>query len=102
MTLGRPTPPWRCSDITPGPLFEAAGRLGVLWLSYDRPGYGGSTPAPDRPVASVAPSVWRIAEEFGIGKFAVIGHMAPAGVESLKAAVEDRQAKERYENSGTR
>ena len=30
----------------PGPLFAAAVRLGIRWVSYDRPGYGGSTPLP--------------------------------------------------------
>ena len=29
----------------PEPLFPAADRLGIRWVSYDRPGYGGSTPA---------------------------------------------------------
>ena len=28
----------------PEPLFAAAARLGIRWVSYDRPGYGGSTP----------------------------------------------------------
>ena len=28
----------------PAPLFPAAERLGLRWVSYDRPGYGGSTP----------------------------------------------------------
>lgn len=28
----------------PEPLFSAADQLGVRWVSYDRPGYGGSTP----------------------------------------------------------
>ncbi len=27
----------------PAPLFPAATRLGLRWVSYDRPGYGGST-----------------------------------------------------------
>ncbi len=30
----------------PRPLFGAAARLGIRWVSYDRPGYGGSTAAP--------------------------------------------------------
>jgi pimeloyl-ACP methyl ester carboxylesterase len=37
----------------PEPLFSVADRLGIRWVSYDRPGYGGSTPRPDRDVASV-------------------------------------------------
>ena len=28
----------------PEPLFAAAARLGIRWVSYDRPGYGGSSP----------------------------------------------------------
>ncbi|MGZ4602070.1 MAG: alpha/beta fold hydrolase, partial [Kineosporiaceae bacterium] len=27
----------------PAPLFAAADRLGLRWVSYDRPAYGGST-----------------------------------------------------------
>ena len=38
----------------PEPLFPAAEELGIRWVSYDRPGYGGSTPRPDRGVASAA------------------------------------------------
>jgi pimeloyl-ACP methyl ester carboxylesterase len=34
----------------PQPLFSAAERLGIRWVSYDRPGYGGSTPRPERDV----------------------------------------------------
>ncbi|HEY6690143.1 MAG TPA: alpha/beta fold hydrolase [Rubrobacter sp.] len=52
----------------PEPLFAAADRLGIRWVSYDRPGYGGSTPHPDRDVASAA------ADAFGIEQFAVMGH----------------------------
>ena len=29
----------------PAPLFPTSDRLGIRWISYDRPGYGGSTPA---------------------------------------------------------
>src|ERR671921_1580138 len=39
----------------PEPLFAAADRLSIRWVSYDRPGYGGSTLRPDRHVASAAP-----------------------------------------------
>jgi len=58
----------------PEPLFPAAARLGVRWVSYDRPGYGGSTPSPGRDVASAAADVARIADALGIGQFAVMGH----------------------------
>ncbi len=46
----------------PDPLFLAAARLGIRWVSYDRPGYGGSTPYPDRDVASAAPDVAAVAD----------------------------------------
>ena len=58
----------------PEPLFAAAARLGVRWVSYDRPGYGGSTPYPDRDVASAADYVSGIADALGIDRFAVMGH----------------------------
>jgi pimeloyl-ACP methyl ester carboxylesterase len=124
----------------PQPLFAAAARLGIRWVSYDRPGYGGSTPDPGRDVASAAAHVARIADALGIDRFAVMGHsgggphalacgallpervlgvvsvaglapfgaegldwfagMAASGVASLRAAVQGRAAKERYEASG--
>ncbi|HEX9268683.1 MAG TPA: alpha/beta fold hydrolase [Candidatus Limnocylindria bacterium] len=58
----------------PEPLFAAADRLGIRWVSYDRPGYGGSTPHPGRDVASAAADVSSIAEAFEIRQFAVVGH----------------------------
>ncbi|KRF33205.1 alpha/beta fold hydrolase [Yonghaparkia sp. Soil809] len=36
----------------PRPLLDHADRLGLRLVGYDRPGYGGSTPRPDRTVAS--------------------------------------------------
>ena len=123
----------------PEPLFPAAARLGMRWVSYDRPGYGGSTPYPGRDVASAAADVSSIADALGIGQFAVVGHsgggphalacgallpervvgvvsmaglapfgaegldwfagMADAGAASVRAALEGRAAKERYEAS---
>ena len=58
----------------PEPLFAAATRLGIRWVSYDRPGYGGSTPYRDRDVASAAAYVSSIADALGIDRFAVMGH----------------------------
>ncbi|WP_411081127.1 alpha/beta fold hydrolase [Streptomyces sp. cmx-18-6] len=58
----------------PAPLFPAAAELGVRWVSYDRPGYGGSSPLPGRDVASAAADVRAIADALGIGRFAVLGH----------------------------
>ncbi len=58
----------------PEPLFPAADRLGIRWVSYDRPGYGGSTPRPDRDVASAAGDISAVADALGIERFAVMGH----------------------------
>jgi pimeloyl-ACP methyl ester carboxylesterase len=58
----------------PRPLFDAAARLGIRWVSYDRPGYGGSTPRPGRDVASAARDVAAVADHLGVGSFAVMGH----------------------------
>ena len=58
----------------PEPLFPAAARLGIRWLSYDRPGYGGSTPYLGRDVASAADYVSCVADALGIDRFAVMGH----------------------------
>ena len=43
-------------------------------MSYDRPGYGGSTPYRDRDVASAANYVSCVADSLGIDRFAVVGH----------------------------
>jgi pimeloyl-ACP methyl ester carboxylesterase len=58
----------------PEPLFPAASEYGIRFVSYDRPGYGGSTPVPGRDVASAAADVAGIADALGIGRFAVMGH----------------------------
>jgi pimeloyl-ACP methyl ester carboxylesterase len=58
----------------PRPLFPVAEELGIRWVSYDRPGYGGSTPRPDRDVASAAADVSSVADALGIERFAVVGH----------------------------
>ena len=58
----------------PEPLFPASERLGIRWVSHDRPGYGGSTPVPDRDIASAARDVAAIADALGIDRFAVMGH----------------------------
>jgi pimeloyl-ACP methyl ester carboxylesterase len=58
----------------PEPLLPAAARLGIRWVSHDRPGYGGSTPHPGRDVASVAADVASIADALKIAQFAVMGH----------------------------
>jgi pimeloyl-ACP methyl ester carboxylesterase len=58
----------------PEPLFPAAARLGIRWVSYDRPGYGRSTPQPDRDLAAAADEVAGVADALGIGRFGVMGH----------------------------
>lgn len=58
----------------PAPLFDAADRLGIRWVSYDRPGYGGSTPASGRDIASAAGYVAAVADALGIDRFGVMGH----------------------------
>ncbi|KOX14531.1 alpha/beta hydrolase [Saccharothrix sp. NRRL B-16348] len=58
----------------PAPLFAAAERLGLRWVSYDRPGYGRSTPDPGRDVASAAGCAASVADALGIDRFAVFGH----------------------------
>ena len=58
----------------PVPLFPAAARLGIRWVSFDRPGYGGSTPLRGRDVASAAACVSAIADALGLDRFAVMGH----------------------------
>ena len=58
----------------PEPLFPAAEEHGIRWVSYDRPGYGGSTPNRDRDVASAAADVSSVADALGIDRFAVMGH----------------------------
>jgi pimeloyl-ACP methyl ester carboxylesterase len=58
----------------PEPLLPAAERLGIRWVSYDRPGYGGSPPSPDRDVASAAGYTSAVADALGIDRFAVMGH----------------------------
>jgi pimeloyl-ACP methyl ester carboxylesterase len=58
----------------PEPLFAAADRLGLRWVSFDRPGYGGSTRDPGRTMGSVAADVAEVADALGIDRFAVVGH----------------------------
>ncbi|MFI6743579.1 alpha/beta fold hydrolase [Nonomuraea sp. NPDC050451] len=58
----------------PEPLFAAADRLGLRWVSFDRPGYGGSSVAPGRTIASVAGDAATVADALGIDRFAVVGY----------------------------
>src|SRR5918997_2634018 len=123
----------------PEPLFDVSDRLGIRWVGYDRPGYGGSTRNVGRTIASAASDAAAVVDHLGIDRFAVLGHsgggshalacgallrervsavvsisgvapyradgldwfggMSPSGVASLRAALEGREAKERYESS---
>ncbi len=58
----------------PEPLFAAAEANGLYWLSYDRPGYGGSDPQGGRNVASAAADVAAAADALGVERFALFGH----------------------------
>jgi pimeloyl-ACP methyl ester carboxylesterase len=58
----------------PEPLFAAAEANGLRWVSYDRPGYGGSSPHDGRTVLSAVADVAAIADALAIGRFAVLGH----------------------------
>ncbi|MFC5835052.1 alpha/beta fold hydrolase [Nonomuraea insulae] len=62
----------------PEPLFPAAERLGIRWVSYDRPGYGGSTRELGRTLSSAATYARHVADALGIGGFAVMGHSGGA------------------------
>ena len=62
----------------PEPLLPAAAERGIRWVSYDRPGYGGSTPHPRRDVASAAADVAGVADALGLGRLAVMGHSGGA------------------------
>lgn len=53
----------------PKPLLD-----GIRWVSYDRPGYGGSTPRHGRTIGSAAEYVAALADRLGIERFAVMGH----------------------------
>jgi pimeloyl-ACP methyl ester carboxylesterase len=121
----------------PEPLFPASDRLGIRWVSFDRPGYGGSSPVPGRDIASAAAATAGVADALGIDRFAVMGHsgggshalacaallpervlgvvsisgLAPYGAEgidwfagmyaggeaNLRAAIQGRETKARYE-----
>jgi pimeloyl-ACP methyl ester carboxylesterase len=60
--------------LPPEPLF----RPGVRWISYDRPGYGESTPVAGRSVGSAATDISHIADALGLERFAVFGHSGGA------------------------
>lgn len=58
----------------PAPLAAASERLGIRWISFDRPGYGGSTAAPGRTVADVAADLTTVLDTLGLGSVAQLGY----------------------------
>lgn len=55
------------------PDIERAKGLGLRLLSYDRAGYGGSTPRPGRVVADVADDIADVVDALGVERFASLG-----------------------------
>ncbi|UKF31714.1 alpha/beta fold hydrolase [Clavibacter phaseoli] len=75
----------------PAPLVEAPAGRGIRWVSYDRPGYGGSTRHPGRRVADTAADDASLADALGIDRFAVLGHSSGAVLAlAAAAALPDR------------
>ena len=62
----------------PQPLFDTSARLGIRWISCDRPGYGGSTRQPGRTIASMAADAALVADELGVNQLAVMGYSGGA------------------------
>jgi pimeloyl-ACP methyl ester carboxylesterase len=56
-----------------GPYARDAAERGLRLISYDRPGYGGSSPQPGRSVADCADDVRAICTELGIERLAMWG-----------------------------
>jgi pimeloyl-ACP methyl ester carboxylesterase len=61
------------SGLTFRPDLELARERGLRIVSYDRAGYGGSTPKPGRSVADVAADIEDVADALGIDRFATLG-----------------------------
>lgn len=62
------------SRLMYGPIVADAAKKGLRLISYDRPGYGGSTPQPGRRVVDTAADVAAIAAALGLERFGVWGH----------------------------
>ncbi|MGI0052741.1 MAG: alpha/beta fold hydrolase [Thermoplasmata archaeon] len=61
------------SRMVYAPFSADAAAKGIRLISYDRPGYGASSPAPGRRVVDEAANVAAIADDLGIDRFAVWG-----------------------------
>ncbi len=57
--------------------------LGIRWITYDRPGYGGSDRLAGRSVVSCVTDVAAIVDALGIERFAVTGSSGAAPTFSL-------------------
>ncbi|WP_432843810.1 alpha/beta fold hydrolase [Dactylosporangium sp. CA-092794] len=62
----------------PRPRSDKLYMLGIRLISYDRPGYGGSSRHPGRSVADAADDVRAIADALGLDRFAVVGRSGGA------------------------
>jgi pimeloyl-ACP methyl ester carboxylesterase len=62
------------SKLLYGAHLADATRRRIRLISYDRAGYGGSTPRPGRAVVDEASDVRAVADHLGIDRFAVWGH----------------------------
>jgi pimeloyl-ACP methyl ester carboxylesterase len=69
----------------PAPLVDAPDGRGIRWISYDRPGYGGSTRHPGRSIATTVADDLAVADALGVERFAAFGHSS-GGVLALAAA----------------
>jgi pimeloyl-ACP methyl ester carboxylesterase len=69
----------------PRPLLGLADELGLRWVSFDRPGYGGSTAHPGRSVASSAADAATLADTLHLDRFASVGHSG-GGPHAIAAA----------------
>nr|WP_245811924.1 alpha/beta hydrolase [Actinophytocola xinjiangensis] len=72
------------------PLLDAAAGRGIRLVSFARPGYGGSTRRAGRTVAAVAGDVSRVADAFGVGRYAVMG-ASGGGPHALGCAAADHE-----------
>jgi pimeloyl-ACP methyl ester carboxylesterase len=61
------------SGVAYSPDLELARERGLRIVTYDRAGYGGSTPNPGRSVADVVPDIEDVLDHFGIERYASLG-----------------------------
>jgi pimeloyl-ACP methyl ester carboxylesterase len=73
--------------VPPQPLYEAGDWLGIRWISFDRPGYGGSTASPGRTLASVAADLTTVVDDLGIDTFALMGYSGGGSYALASAAI---------------